>query len=376
MAPHLTAVELDKMFALQAAGKTPIQIEAWLSAARGRREMESPNLTAVRRALHGHSHKRSLPETRGAKRKLSKKQVRKLNTVRKTLLKKAGSESKVTYNQILRVGRLAKKISRTTLAKNFKAEGFDVAWRPAREGQTLDKKARQERARLCAKWRYLPSNYFTHKVDAILDNKKFQIPTHVAAVSSLKRGQVKGHLRTRAEGTLEQCKKPNTRKNRVNPGGSVTVCAGIIDGSLRLWHYLDKGKWNGSVAAHVYRGPLLKALRRHRGVKARYTILEDNDPSGFKSRKGLAAKREVGIHAIPFPKYSPGLNPLDFHVWHAVEKQVIKKIKGPISVKKFGVLLRAAARSMKRETILAAVASIKDRAKAIVAAKGGTIARD
>ena len=160
------------MFALQAAGKTPIQIEAWLSAARGRREMESPNLTAVRRALHGHSHKRSLPETRGAKRKLSKKQVRKLNTVRKTLLKKAGSESKVTYNQILRVGRLAKKISRTTLAKNFKAEGFDVAWRPAREGQTLDKKARQERARLCAKWRYLPSNYFTHKVDAILDNKK------------------------------------------------------------------------------------------------------------------------------------------------------------------------------------------------------------
>ena len=29
----------------------------------------------------------------------------------------------------------------------------------------------------------------------------------------------------------------------------MTVCAGIIDGGLRLWHHLDKGKWNGSVAA-------------------------------------------------------------------------------------------------------------------------------
>ena len=126
----------------------------------------------------------------------------------------------------------------------------------------------------------------------------------------------------------------------------------------------------------MYRGPLLKALRRHRGIKARYTILEDNDPSGFKSGKGLAAKREVGIHVNPFPKYSHDLNPLDFHVWHAVEKQVIKKIKGPISLKKLGVLMGAAARSLKRETILAAVASITDRAKAIVAAKGGAIARD
>ena len=112
------------MFALQAAGKTPIQIEAWLSAARGRREMESPNLTAVRRALHGHSHKRSLPETRGAKRKLSKKQVRKLNTVRKTLLKKAGSESKVTYNQILRVGRLAQKDFQNNISQELQGRGL------------------------------------------------------------------------------------------------------------------------------------------------------------------------------------------------------------------------------------------------------------
>lgn len=70
----------------------------------------SPNLTAVRRALLGKSHRRGLPETRGGRRKLTKKQVLKLNQVRKTLLRKVGSESKVTYHQILRVGRLAKNV--------------------------------------------------------------------------------------------------------------------------------------------------------------------------------------------------------------------------------------------------------------------------
>lgn len=376
MAPHLTAMELDKMSTLQAAGRTPIEIAAWLAAHRRRKGIVPPNLTAVRRVLHGQSYRRGQPETRGRKRKLSQKQVRKLNQVRKSLLKKAGSESKVTYQQILRVGRVARKVSSTTLAKNFKADGFDVKWRPAREGQTLDKQHRAERLRICSKWRYLPSNYWTHKVDAILDNKKFHVPTHVAALRSLKRGRVKGHLRTRAEGIVQECKKPNPRKNRVNPGGSVTVCAGIIDGRLRLWRHLDKGKWNGLVAANIYRGPLLKALQRYRGMKAKYMVLEDNDPSGFKSGKGLNAKKEVGIRAIPFPKYSPDLNPLDFHVWHAVEERVIKKLQGPASVKQFGTLLRAAARSVKRDDILAAVASIKDRAKAVVAAKGGTIARD
>lgn len=225
--------------------------------------------------MSGKSHKMGLPETRGRKRKLTRKQVLKLNTVRKTLLKKADGQTKVTYSQILRKGRLAMNVSPTTLAKNFQTEGVDVKWRPAREGQVLDGKAKAERMAICNKWKFLASDYF---------------PTQNAAFKSLKRGKVRGHLRTRPEGTTDHCKRPHPRKNRVNPGGSVTVCAAIIAGKLRMWHYLDKGKWNGAVAASMYKGPLLKALRRCHGELPRYIILEDNDPSGFKSRKGETAK--------------------------------------------------------------------------------------
>lgn len=361
MAPHLTPKELQAMLLRRSAGKSPIQICAWLEAIRKRKGIPAPHLTAVRKALSGKSHKMGLPETRGRKRKLTRKQVLKLNTVRKTLLKKADGQTKVTYSQILRKGRLAMNVSPTTLAKNFQTEGVDVKWRPAREGQVLDGKAKAERMAICNKWKFLASDYF---------------PTQNAAFKSLKRGKVRGHLRTRPEGTTDHCKRPHPRKNRVNPGGSVTVCAAIIAGKLRMWHYLDKGKWNGAVAASMYKGPLLKALRRCHGELPRYIILEDNDPSGFKSRKGETAKKEAGIKTVPFPKYSPDLNPLDFYVWAAVEEKVISKLKGPTSVSKFRRLLTAAARGMKEETILAAVASIKDRAKAVVAAKGGAIARD
>ncbi len=58
-----------------------------------------------------------------------------------------------------------------------------------------------------------------------------------------------------------------------------------------------------------------RILARHCGAKRTYTILEDNDPTGYKSNTAKRAKRELGIQPIEFPTYSPDLNPLDFSFW-------------------------------------------------------------
>ena len=34
-------------------------------------------------------------------------------------------------------------------------------------------------------------------------------------------------------------------------------------------------RWNGQVAADVYRGPVLKALKKHRGLKRKFRVLEE-----------------------------------------------------------------------------------------------------
>lgn len=364
------------MMEMQGKGKTPIEIHDWLKKTRKLKRVKPTNLTNIRKMLKGKTFKRAVPETRGAKRVLSRKQVLKLDAVRQKLLKKADSETKVTYEDILRAGRLAMKVAPNTLAQNFLDEGIDVKWRPARDAADLREEDKAERKETCGRWRYLPNNYFTHQVDAILDNKKFRVPTTHKALRHVRRSRCRGHLRTRAEGKASHCRKPNTRKNRVNTGGGINVCAGIINGKLHLWHHLKGGKWNGGVAADLYRGPLLKALKKHRGEKATYLVAEDNDPSGYKSKKGLAAKEEVGIKTMSWPRYSPDLNPLDFHVWHEVEERVLNKLKGPVSTKKFGELLRRTAKALNQEQILKAVLGIKGRAKAIYDADGGLIERD
>ena len=46
--------------------------------------------------------------------------------------------------------------------------------------------------------------------------------------------------------------------------------------------------------------------------------MEDNDPTGYKSSQGKAAKRESNIVTDDLPQRSPDLNVLDYSLWHAI----------------------------------------------------------
>ena len=50
--------------------------------------------------------------------------------------------------------------------------------------------------------------------------------------------------------------------------------------------------------------------------------MEDNDPAGYKSSKGMAAKAAAGIETLDLPKRSPDLNPLDFSFWAAANQKM------------------------------------------------------
>lgn len=124
-------------------------------------------------------------------------------------------------------------------------------------------------------------------------------------------------------------------------------------------------------------GPIKKVLRQHCGEKRKYKILEDNDPTGYKSSKGVKAKKASGIVPIEFPKYSPDLNPMDFFLWADIERRMVRTAPtGDESVKAFQKRLRRTALRTSRVLIEKAVDSIKKRAAAIYKAKGWHIARD
>jgi hypothetical protein len=126
---------------------------------------------------------------------------------------------------------------------------------------------------------------------------------------------------------------------------------------------------------------LYKALRQHRplrGSKKFWRIVEDGDPSGFKSRAAVELKKRLRIHTLDLPAYSPDLQPLDYTLWHQVQGAVEAtaercKIKSAVVYRQ---VLRSTALKLSPLRVKGALKSMYKRIRAIVAAKGSHISRD
>ena len=282
-------------------------------------------------------------------------------------------EKEVLYSDLKKKTGI-KHVADSTISRHFKKIG--ISWRAPREEPYRTAEDEQERVDICSKWKYLPDNYFTHKIDAIHDVKQFDVPTYKKAKSAAKMKRVRGQLRTRGEGIRKSFTKPKSNKTRVNPGASVKVCAVIVNCKIVVWHYLPK-RWCGAAAVELYEGPIIKALRKHRGAKKAYHIVEDNDPTGYKSNVAIEAKDELHIKPIDFPRYSPDLNPLDYYVWNEVNRRMAaRKTPAKESVAAYKRRLKRVAMSIPKKSIQEAVAKMKPKAAEVVEAGGGRIPSD
>ena len=375
MGKHFTAAELDQMHALRANGSTVLEVHARLAAGRRRSRRLGPSVTAVRRAIKGESFKRAARETRGRPRILSTTNLRTAERVRKQLIAKADGEAEVHWDDIIRKSRIP-RVHRTTLAKNMNAAGFGIGWRQPRLKPTRGEPDEAERKELCNKMRRLPLRFWLQEVDAFIDCKQWRMPLTVRGKSHAKRLRVRGHLRKKSEGLKKGFTKPDKSKHRQNTGGSAHLCAAIIGGRVRVWHYLPR-TWNGATAAALYKNVLAPALKKYRGAKRRYLVLEDNDPTGFKSNIAVAAKQDAGIETLQFPRRSPDLNPCDFSLWEEIENRLAAQAAPRQEpAQGFKARLRKTAMSIPEPVVRKMVQAIKGRAQSIYDHNGGHIPRD
>ena len=375
MGKHMSDAELDMLLKWKTQGLTPAEIHRRTTRKRAIAGKIGPSMMAVRRALHGATFKRPNIESRGRKRVLSAANLRAVDKTRKRLIAKANGEHEVHWDDIIRAARVP-MVDRTTAAKCLKAVGYDIAWRSPRTQPTRTEIDEEQRARICDKLRKQPVTFWTDTIDAYIDCKAWPIPRSVKGRTFLNRLKVRGHLRTKGEGLNKGFTKPDKRKHHMNVGPNARLFAAIVGNRIRVWHYLA-GAWTGDTAAGVYRGVLAPALRRHRGEKRRYTILEDNDPTGFKSSIAIQAKKELKIHPINFPTYSPDLNPCDFSMWQEVEDQMAaQKIPRGETVDGFKARLRRTALAIPAHVIKKMLADMKLRTGSVFERKGGHIPKD
>ena len=100
-------------------------------------------------------------------------------------------------------------------------------------------------------------------------------------------------------------------------------------------------------------------------------------PRGGLAHSRAAPRKGLKMSAVPFPKYSPDLNPMDFFVWAEVNRRMASQSppanESQIAFKK---RLRKTALGIPASAIRAAVGKIKAKAAEVVLSKGGRIPSD
>ena len=121
---------------------------------------------------------------------------------------------------------------------------------------------------------------------------------------------------------------------------------------------------------------LAPALRKHCGQKRVYTTLEDNDPTGYKSKKAIKTKAQLGIEPIDFPVYSLDLNPLDFALWSEVEARMNKRQGKNETKDQHKARLKRSAMAIPEHVVRKMLGAIPARAQSVYDNNGGHIPRD
>jgi len=375
MAPHMTERELDYIQKMSGAGQTPQEIQKAIGKMRARRAepVAAPDIKRIRAAMAGASFKRSRVETRGRPKVLSNAQVKRLIRKKNHLQRKHKTGIEITLGLIKGTARV--RASESTVSRRFKEK--KVRWRKCREKPVRTKETKAARVEHCKRWSGLPHDYFTKTVDMTIDNHTMQVPTTPVARAYLNSQKTRGTHRTPKEGLLPQHTKPSkSAKHRRSTGGKVSVLAGVIGHKVVVWDYL-KGPWSGAAAAKLYKGVIKTALNKHRPGKARHKVMEDNDPTGYKSGAARAAKREAKIDEVNLPKYSMDLNPWDYSLFKDIDDRVAQGApKGRETIAGFKKRARLVALRTPEAVVRKAFENMKPRIKAVVKAKGGNIERD
>jgi hypothetical protein len=361
--------------------RRPQLTEIELSHARRWRDDDGVSVREIARRL-GRTHGamqyalREGAEARGGCRKppaITEKDGDRAVKVLDDMVKKAKGEYRVTSEMLKKEMKL--KCTNRTLLANLRSRG--VYFRPMRQKPLLTDADVADRKAFAEEYLNKQPKWWAEKVHMVIDVKYFKVFLGKDHRSRAAREGTWGAFRKKGQGLQPHYVRPS-KGLKWNPGArGVHVLAGVGNGKVMLWQYVpalasaalfsfcsgrakaampmmqrslapskqlkaflwstwrssqmlrsasiateDGKKWCSQVAADMYAGPIRKALQREFPGRRSWTVLEDNDPSGFRSRAGLAAKEAAKIVSFEIPKRSPDLNVCDYALWAEVNRRM------------------------------------------------------
>ena len=244
---------------------------------------------------------------------LTDAQVDRVVSATEKMVKAADGTYQVTAKMVKTSLKL--KCCLRTLRQALHARG--VRFHPMREKPVRTDSDDKERLQFAMEHHKKPASYWANSVHAYIDNKSFPVHLTGPGRTYAAKRAAHGTYRARGQGLADGHVKPR-KSLKVTFGKGVMVAVALSSERVLMCHVIT-GKWNAGEAADMYRNALGPAGRK------KFLIVEDNDPSGYKSKAAVEAKSEVGISPMPFPKRSPDLNPLDYGFWDCVNRRLRKQ---------------------------------------------------
>ena len=303
---------------------------------------------------------------------MSDKDYAKCDKALTVLQKRAGARREVTAAMVKE--RAGVSYCERTIRDAFRAHG--KPFRKLREKPLLKPQDVAERLIFATKYAARPMAAWITRPHAAIDNKRFTMPLDRQAREHQARRSVRGAYRAGSCAVEGHLVKPKGHIKYPMPG--VQVTAAVIKGRVRFWH-VTEGRWNATKAAEMY-AALAKTLARvcpeHAArPRAKWIVLEDNDPAGYKAMVARENNIELGISAMSLPPRSPDLNVLDYCFWSEINRRLRRREASfPANRKEskedFLKRLRRTALTLPASLVKRAVQSMKRRCKAIQANGG------
>ena len=271
----------------------------------------------LRLALSRTTTKKAGKRSSGRQPALSKAQIDRLESKVHHLTKAADARYQVTVKMIKQA--LGLKCCERVILNALHGRGIYL--HPLREKPVRTPDDIVERKAFADAYKGKSEDWWTTCVHVYLDNKFFPVYTTEKGRLYVAKRVARGTFRKSGEGLAKGHVKP--KKNlKFNTGAkSINVAAAISAKKTLMFQVID-GQWNGEAASGMYIHKLAPALRKEYPSKRRFFLLEDNDPSGYKSKAGKAAKVAMHIEVLELPRRSPDLNPLDYGFWSEINRRM------------------------------------------------------
>ena len=131
MTPQLSQVERKEIRRLVGRRVTSKEILKTLTSLRAKHKLSAPDITSVRRAMKGKTHRQDVEEARGRPRKHTRRNVLKMAKTRKNLIAKAEGEYEVHWKDVMKKSRVATAdattVARYLLVKVWQSDGTRLA---------------------------------------------------------------------------------------------------------------------------------------------------------------------------------------------------------------------------------------------------------